>query len=501
MRVLLVQPSTFEPGRLGLENSLWLSEPVALTSLAAMVPEHDVRILDMRLEKDLELNRTLLEFRPDVVGTTSMTTDCYQAKAVLATAKGTLGAGCLTLVGGHHPTLSPEAFEEDVVDALVLGEGEDTFRELIAHLASGGSRYELSGIAGLRFRDERGTYHTTPKRHQIRDLDTFPAPARHLIKPRYRSQYFFFIASPMASMFTSRGCSFDCNFCAIWEFYERRTRFMSAKTICDRLEKIEERYVFLLDDNFLTSRKRIEELCEELEGRKIKKYLLTQGRTDFIAEHPDLMRRLRDAGLMMVLSGYETNDDDALAAMRKKNTFERNKQAADILRELGILSTGIFMVRPEFEEKDFDLLFETINEMGIGLPLVTILTPLPGTELYRQRGHELLTKDVRLFDLLHSVLPTKLPRAAFYEKLAQYSRATWPAKQKAFLTALKRRPALFLRSAAGIVRFRLKANKYRPVFESGESPLRDEMGIIPADVTAASAPKRVPLRVLQQVRS
>jgi radical SAM superfamily enzyme YgiQ (UPF0313 family) len=502
MRILLVQPAAFEPGRLGLENSLWLSEPVALTSLAAMVAEHEVRILDMRLEQDVELNRVLLEFRPQIVGATSMTTDCYQAKAVLAIAKGTLGPECFTLVGGHHPTLSPEAFEEDVVDALCLGEGEDTFKELVAHLADGGSRNELHGIAGLRFRDAAGSYHTTPKRPQSRDLDSFPPPARHLIPERYRQQYFFFIANPMASMFTSRGCSFDCNFCAIWEFYERRTRFMSARAICDRLEQIREKYVFLLDDNFLTSRKRIEELCSEIERRGIRKYLLTQGRTDFIAEHPDLMRRLRDCGLMMVLSGYESNDDDSLEALRKKNTFEKNRAAARILRELGILSTGIFMARPDFEERDFDELFRIINEMAIPLPLLTILTPLPGTELYRRKQSELLTRDVRLFDLLHAVVPTRLPRATFYDKFAQYSRATWPSKKVAFLTALKVRPLLFLRSLPGIVRFRIKANRYRPAFESGESPLRDEIGIIPPDVTAASAAaKRVELPVLREAAS
>ena len=493
MRILLVQPATFEPGRLGLENSLWLSEPVALTSLAAMVPEHDIRILDMRLEPDVELNRVLQEFRPDLVGTTSMTTDCYQARAVMAIAKGTLGPKVFTIAGGHHPTLSPEAFDDEVVDALCIGEGEETFEELVGHLSAGRDRYDLSGIAGLRYRDASGSFKTTAKRQQRRDLDTFPFPARHLIPERYRREYFFFIANPMASMFTSRGCSFDCNFCAIWEFYERRTRFMSASAICDRLETISEKYVFLLDDNFLTSRKRIEELCSEIERRGIKKYLLTQGRTDFVAEHPDLMRRLRDAGLMMVLSGYESNDNNALEALRKKSTFDQNHKAASILRELGVLSTGIFMVRPEFEEKDFDLLFQTINEMAIPLPLLTILTPLPGTELYRRMERDLLTRDVRLFDLLHAVVPTKLPRATFYSKFAQYSRATWPAKKVAFLTALKVRPWLFLRSLGGIVRFRIRANRYRPVFESGESPLRDEIGIIPADVIAAQASEEISL--------
>src|SRR5882724_2640927 len=181
LRILLVQPAPFEPGRLGLENVFWLSEPVAFTSLAAMVPEHDVRILDLRLEPDTELNRQLLEFRPHVVGTSSMTADCYQAKAVLQVAKSTLGKDCFTIVGGHHPTLAPEDFDDDAIDAIAMGEGEITFQEIVNHLAANGSARELHHINGLLFRDDTGDFTVTPKRGQRNSLDDYPIPARHLI--------------------------------------------------------------------------------------------------------------------------------------------------------------------------------------------------------------------------------------------------------------------------------------------------------------------------------
>src|SRR5262249_2299463 len=80
LRVLLVMPTAFETGRLGLENVIWLSEPVALTSVGtAIADRHEVKILDLRLEDEQALGRTLLDFAPCVVGTTSMTTDAYQA--------------------------------------------------------------------------------------------------------------------------------------------------------------------------------------------------------------------------------------------------------------------------------------------------------------------------------------------------------------------------------------------------------------------------------------
>jgi hopanoid C-3 methylase len=496
MKILLVQPAPFEPGRLGLENVVWMSEPVALTSLAAMLPEHDVRILDMRLEQDLTYNEMLCDFEPDFVGTTSMTTDCYQAKALLTIAKSTLGSQIFTIVGGHHPTLAPEDFEDvEVVDALCIGEGEYTILELVQHLVDGKSKHEMHHINGLRFVNNDGVYVGTPKRSQEIALDDFPAPARHLLKPDYKKEYFFQIANPMASMSTSRGCSFDCNFCAIWEFYERKTRYMSAKVICDRLETMEEKFVFFLDDNFLTDQKRLVELCEEIEKRGIKKYLATQGRSDFIADNPDVMRRLRDCGLMMVLSGYETNDDSALDYLRKKNTMAKNRKAAEIMRELGMISTGIFMVRQDFSEDDFDRLYDAINDMGIAVPLITILTPLPGTELWRAREDELLTKDTRLFDLLHSVLPTKLPREVFYKKLTEYNRATWKSFKKGIWASIRRRPKFFIDALPGLLRFMKKANHYRPILENHESHLRDEKGIIPPNITTANAAKKKPRKL------
>ena len=107
---------------------------------------------------------------------------------------------------------------------------------------------------------------------------------------------------------------------------------------------------------------------------------MTQG---FIAKYPELIARLAKNGLVGVLSGYETNDADALEGLRKRNTLENNIAAAKIMQENGIISTGIFMVRPDFEEKDFKALYSYIEEIGVALPLVTILTTPRNTAIPR----------------------------------------------------------------------------------------------------------------------
>jgi radical SAM superfamily enzyme YgiQ (UPF0313 family) len=189
---------------------------------------------------------------------------------------------------------------------------------------------------------------------------------------------------------------------------------------------------------------------------------------------------------MMVLSGYESNDDDALAALRKKSTHDTNTRAMAVLRELGIISTGIFMARPEFERRDFERLWQTMNELEVNIPLLTILTPLPGTELWRKKQHELLTTDVRFFDLLHAVVPTKLPREEFYALFARHNKATTEGTYAGARNLLRKRPRLILDALAGIARFRIRANRYRPIYQSAESQIRDELGTI--DATAIAAP-------------
>lgn len=482
MRVLLVMPTPFENGRLGLENVVWLSEPVALTSIgAAIMDAHDVRVIDMRLEDEDALARTLASFRPEVVGTTSMTTDAYQAKAVLRAARNVC-PDALTVIGGHHPTLCPEEFDVDYVDVVVQGEGELTIREIMDRWSTqkaAGERGDrtFEGVRGTRWLDANGVRRVNGKREQSANLDELPPPNRDLIK-KYQGRYFFTGIRPMASIYTSRGCSFDCNFCAIWEFYERRTRFLSATKIVDQMEACDEPFIFVLDDNFLTNKRRATELCDELEKRGVKKYWLTQGRTDFAADHPELMARLAKNGLVMVLSGFESNDDDNLAALRKKSSWQKNLKANEVLRENGIFSTGVFMVRADWTHEQFELLYDYVRSLQIAMPLFTILTPLPGTQLHRAYKDQLLTTDHRLFDLLHAVLPTRLPRDEFYKEFARSYDATEESVRNAYNAMLKKRPLFVAKVLPSMIWFYARTWRYQRIHRDHRSFLRDEAGLM-----------------------
>ena len=497
-RVLLVQPAPFEDVRPGLESVIWLSEPVALTSLAACIEiNHDVRILDLRLEPRGALQRELTRFRPHIVGVSSMTTDIYNARRVAYEAK-LFDPKIFTVIGGHHPTLCHDEFELPFLDAIAIGESEMTFAELCDLRGKGSEeRWDKNGVlgvAGLAVNTRTGQV-KTPKRPQIESLDDLPLPARHLLEKRgYTKEYFFTAAKPLGSMFTSRGCSYDCNFCAIWEFYDRKTRFLSAKRICDQLERMPEKFIFFLDDNFLTSDQRLEELHDEIKRRKIDKFWMSQGRTDAVVSNPEMVKKLRDVGMRGLLSGYESNDQEKLAFLRKRNTIRKNELGANILAELGIFTTGIFMVRPDFEKQDFQMLYDYMDSLRIAIPIVTILTPLPGTQLYRERKDELITDDLRLYDLLHSVLETKLDRVDFYKEFCRHQEAGSTSMYKALTSSVMLKNGSFWAAMAkNIPDFVVKRERYKAFHYDYRNYLRDEEGRLrpPRKRPAAKLPQLI----------
>jgi radical SAM superfamily enzyme YgiQ (UPF0313 family) len=183
--------------------------------------------------------------------------------------------------------------------------------------------------------------------------------------------------------------------------------------------------------------------------------------------------------MMGILCGYESNDADALAALKKRSSLEYNREAARILRENGIVSTGIFMVRPDFEEKDFKALYDYILDLGVAVPLVTIWTPLPGTQLYREKYDELLTKDYRLYDLLHSVVPTKLPREEFYKNYVKWESVSDQCRKNWFQRdTLWKRKDFYMKVLPYMPRMVYRLRRYRKIQYDWRSYMRDEAGII-----------------------
>ena len=425
MRILLVQPSP-PPDYIGFRRTA-MPEPLALECLGAVArPDHDVRILDMRL--DDALAETVAEFQPALVGVTCLTTEVYSARDLLKQVRADW-PDVFTLVGGLHASLLPADFQRPFVDAIVIGEGEATFRELLAALDGwprGTRPKSLGGVEGLAWRQGENEWVFNPPRALLGSLDDLPLPARDLAE-KYESEYFFLFDKPHTLIATSRGCPFKCNFCSVWKFYHRRCRYMSAERVVAEVEAAKTRTISFVDDNFLANVPRAFKIAELIRERGIEKQFGMQARTDTISKHPDLLKTWREIGLETVLIGFEGANQAKLDAVSKGATIEQNERAMDILNGLGVHMWGAFIVDPDFTHEDFQELKQYRETRGIIYPQFTILTPLPGTDLYEERQDELVTRDYRLFDALHAVLPTLLPREEFYKEFAGLYRPDNPA--------------------------------------------------------------------------
>jgi radical SAM superfamily enzyme YgiQ (UPF0313 family) len=140
---------------------------------------------------------------------------------------------------------------------------------------------------------------------------------------------------------------------------------------------------------------------------------------------PDLIERWAEIGLSTVLVGFEKFRDDELADLRKRSSVKTNEEAARILRANGVDIWGAFIVDPTWSKSDFDALIDYVRRLKISFPQFSVLTPLPGTEFFREKLGELTTRNYELFDFLHSVLPTRLPAGQFYSEMARlYSSTT-----------------------------------------------------------------------------
>jgi radical SAM superfamily enzyme YgiQ (UPF0313 family) len=393
-----------------------MPEPLGLEMLAAAVPGHDVRILDLRCGDNLAA--AVEEFTPDVVGVTALTPEVYAAIEVAKEVK-RLCPDAFTVVGGHHASLLPEDFHVPQVDAIAAGEGEPVLAELIAALEKGG---DLAGIDNLIYRDGDGQFVSNRLAPSTFDLDTLALPRRDLTQP-HRQEYFFLFDKPDTSVATGRGCPYRCNFCSVWAFYHRRTRMMSPERVIREVKTVETDHITFVDDNFLLNHKREDQIADRIRAEGITRRYSMECRTDSIARHPELLAKWVDIGLYAVLLGLE-GSDATLSSVNKQITMKTNDEAIRILQDHGVIIWGAFIVDPAWDADDFKRLRDYVRSRGITHTQFTVLTPLPGTELYRQRASELLTDDYRCFDALHAVTATRLPREEFYRNYAELYRQT-----------------------------------------------------------------------------
>jgi hopanoid C-3 methylase len=408
MKVLFAHPS----GLMYTEIFLRL-EPlgVELCAQAARKAGHDVRLIDLQADTHQEYFKTLREFRPDVIAFGMNYLANIPEVIDLAKESKVILPEVFFFVGGHSASFTAHEMLEHAagaIDAIVKGEGEEIAVQLIdAAKHDRKNVHKLPGVITLEGEGPRGKL--------IHDLDAL-MPARDLLRNRHK--YFIGVLDPAASIEFSRGCPWDCSFCSAWTFYGRSYRKRDPELIGEEMASIKEPGVFIVDDVAFIQPDHGFAIGKELEKRKIKKQYYLETRGDVLLRNKEVFKYWKTLGMEYMFLGLEAIDAEGLKAMRKRVSISKNFEALEFARSLGITVAVNIIADPDWDVARF----QTIRDWAMSVPEIvniSVNTPYPGTESFMTNTRQFTTRDYRLFDIQHAVLPTKLPLQTFYEELVK----------------------------------------------------------------------------------
>lgn len=193
---------------------------------------------------------------------------------------------------------------------------------------------------------------------------------------------------------------------------------MSLDRAAEDLERIQEPNAFIVDDVAFIYPEAGLALAHEIERRRIRKRYYLETRGDVLLRNKEVFAYWKRLGLEYMFLGLEAIDEEGLQLHRKRVTLGKNFEALEYARSLGIMVAINIIADPDWDERRF----ATIREWALSVPEIvhlTVNTPYPGTETWLTESRSLTTRDYRLFDVQHAVLPTKLPLERFYAELVK----------------------------------------------------------------------------------
>ena len=385
--------------------------PLGILYIATLLKNHghSVQVFDPWADDD-NFIQEIVDFKPDMVGLSFLTTQYRRAKDILSKIREiALSPGskdprlppsaCNTkqlvshcndrqslpifFSGGIHSTALPEEVLNDLaLDFVVLGEGEETMREI----AEGKNLKNIPGVAYM----ENGNLIKTAAREPIADLDSLPIPDRsllnygkYLIPPGpFRGTY----CKHAATIISSRGCPYKCIFCGSSTLmFGFKTRRRSVKNVLNEIDSLYKKYcidgLYFLDDTFTLSPPWVEEFCESFRTKNFKIKWGCQARVNTVTLK--LLKKMKGAGCCQVDYGVESGSDKILKVLKKGTNREMIKKAFRLSHLAGLRPTATFMIgNPEEDKEDIKKTLDLAKEIKPRHVKFLYLTPFPGTEIF-----------------------------------------------------------------------------------------------------------------------
>jgi radical SAM superfamily enzyme YgiQ (UPF0313 family) len=398
-KLLLINP--VEKADINISNVPVLRlPPLCLAYIAALTPDDwDTKIIDENIEP------FTFEYA-DLVGLTSMTSNARRAYEI---AKLYREKGIKTVMGGIHASiLYDEAIQ--FVDSVVIGEAESVWQGLIHDFKNNRLKRFYKGE------------HTS--------LEKLVKAGRDLYSDRYKIKN---------TVQTARGCPMDCEFCSVTIFNGGKYRQRPVQEVLNELESISSRLIYFVDDNILgygeKAEQRAIQLFKGMKERGLNKRWASQVGIDF-ANNTEVLKYAEKSGCAAVFIGFESLNEEALQDMHKtRNLKARVSNYKEIVKRIhnyGIGVIGAFTFGSDGDKNDiFSRTTEFLLDSKMDAQQLTILTPLPGTKLYRklaQEGRLLYTdypEDWKYYDFTEAVFkPMHMTPDELKEGVAEIYRHT-----------------------------------------------------------------------------
>ena len=403
-RVLLVTP----PYHYGLADVLGCWIPLNFVYLAAAARQAGLHaeIYDAGSKNHgyPEIEERFRESGAQYVASSAITATVGEAIKTLELAK-KVHPGCVTILGGVHASFMYREVlgSSHAVDYIVIGEGENSFRELLAALEQGG---DPGAVPGIAFR--RGTEAVaTAKRPLMESIEGLPAAWDLLDWKDY--SYQVIPNSRLGSVSTSRGCDHGCIFCSQQQFWEKSWRARDPGRVVDELEHLHTTYrvdVVQITDEYPTRDPgRWEAFLDLLISRGLPVSLIMETRPSDLVRDRDIIWKYKKAGIIHVSIGVEAREQERLDAMGKGMDLEQGREALELLRANGIVSEASFVLGfPDETAQSVAATLKYAQSINPDNANFLALTPWPYSELYRELQDSIRERDYARYNLIDPVL-------------------------------------------------------------------------------------------------
>ncbi|MBI5251266.1 MAG: B12-binding domain-containing radical SAM protein [Desulfomonile tiedjei] len=398
MKVLLTQPAI---GESWLSYNRLYAPNLGLLYLAGYLKEFKPGVTIKYLEGHMSADdhvKAVESFQPDVYGITLTAWALPYASATINRVKAVFPS--LPIVaGGPYPSINPRAvLEKEAINYCVIGEGEQTFLELVEYLDGKGSQESINGLA---YRDEHGEVVVNPKRKAFRDLDELPLPDWSLVDFSKYGGPAISKKRPYGHLSAARGCPHGCIFCssnAVWKRSGPWVRHRSPEAIAKEVNLLYDygvREIVLRAGSFNANLKWAKEVCRAIKRLKLKEAVFNcELRCDKVDE--EFLGLLHDINMWCVHLGIESSSPRVLKGIGKRYTIEQVTNALEMFKQFGIKVYGYFMMFNFWEDEKGELQIETPDEVNNTLTFIksasrrgmlhhfswAFCTPYEGSQLY-----------------------------------------------------------------------------------------------------------------------